>query len=425
LAYHYGGEVERFAGGADWWNQSMPAGLRWDATGGSQHGFNVSAFNATGWPASPRPRPWLHAMHASEWGGHVWEVNGVDVGGRTFRLGRGGWQEARYISIGATPFYVEGARTALDAQGEWWHDEAGGRLHLIPNATLPPAQAMLQLVVALPRLAHLIEVNGTAAAPARAIAFEGLTFAHTRRTMLERYIVPSSGDWSVYAGGALTAEGTDGLAVTRCTFNRTGGHAIALVGGNARAAITHNEMVLLGDSGVVLVGRLPGVGYNGSEAATGSPTPYPADTLIASNHFRGLGLWGKQSAALFQAVSCRTTFSGNVAYNGPRAAVNINDGFCGGTSIASNVLFNWVRETQDHGPGTRFEPLCSSHPCFSQRDRAPFLVWQADQHVGPHRVCPPRRRALPRVEPRDAQPDHERPFSKPRPRQLVPCGRQR
>ena len=49
-------------------------------------------------------------------------------------------------------------------------------------------------------------------------------------------------------------------------------------------------------------------------------------------------------------MSCRTNFSHNVAYNGPRAAVNINDGFCGGHQIRGNVLFNWVRETQDHGP---------------------------------------------------------------------------
>jgi len=51
-----------------------------------------------------------------------------------------------------------------------------------------------------------------------------------------------------------------------------------------------------------------------------------------------------------QAVACRTNISGNVLYSGPRAGININDGFCGGTTIESNVIFNWVRETQDHGP---------------------------------------------------------------------------
>eukprot|EP00966_Prymnesium_polylepis_P303843 7019625-Prymnesium_polylepis.1 len=79
----------------------------------------MSVFNASGWPAAPRnPKPWLHAMHASEWGNHVWEVEGVDVANRTIRLGRGGWQEARYVAIQRNPFYVEGARAALDAAGE-------------------------------------------------------------------------------------------------------------------------------------------------------------------------------------------------------------------------------------------------------------------------------------------------------------------
>eukprot|EP00730_Choanoeca_flexa_P003425 TRINITY_DN11409_c0_g1_i5.p1 TRINITY_DN11409_c0_g1~~TRINITY_DN11409_c0_g1_i5.p1 ORF type:complete len:280 (+),score=53.64 TRINITY_DN11409_c0_g1_i5:249-1088(+) len=39
----------------------------------------------------------------------------------------------------------------------------------------------------------------------------------------------------------------------------------------------------------------------------------------------------------------------NVCYNGPRAQLNINDGFWGANWIEGNVLFNGVRETGDHG----------------------------------------------------------------------------
>jgi hypothetical protein len=55
---------------------------------------------------------------------------------------------------------------------------------------------------------------------------------------------------------------------------------------------------------------------------------------------------GKQTAALFSALSARTTFAYNVAYNGPRAAINLNDAYGHGHVIESNLLFNWVRETQ-------------------------------------------------------------------------------
>jgi hypothetical protein len=41
--------------------------------------------------------------------------------------------------------------------------------------------------------------------------------------------------------------------------------------------------------------------------------------------------------------------SGNVFFNGPRAGININDGFAGGHVMKRNVGFNLVRETSDHG----------------------------------------------------------------------------
>ena len=34
---------------------------------------------------------------------------------------------------------------------------------------------------------------------------------------------------------------------------------------------------------------------------------------------------------------------GNVFFNGPRAGININDGFGGGNQIQNNLLFNFVR----------------------------------------------------------------------------------
>ena len=52
-----------------------------------------------------------------------------------------------------------------------------------------------------------------------------------------------------------------------------------------------------------------------------SSDKYPLQTTITGNHFHEIGVTGKQTSALFSATSCRTTFRGNVAYNGPRAGV--------------------------------------------------------------------------------------------------------
>ena len=179
----------------------------------------------------------------------------------------------------------------------------------------------------------LVNVSGSEGEPPHDLTFEGLIFTHTKRTLLDPYLVPSGGDWSVRGSGAVAIRNYEDIAIKGCIFNRTGGHAIVLRGGVLRGSIVGNEMDLLGDSGVVLIGELPGLGNNGSDRVWkgGLPT-VPRDTLIESNHFHGLGVWGKQSAALFQALSCRTNFTGNVAYNGPRAAININDGYCGGTT---------------------------------------------------------------------------------------------
>ena len=47
----------------------------------------------------------------------------------------------------------------------------------------------------------------------------------------------------------------------------------------------------------------------------------------------------------FQAVTAGTHFEGNVFFNGPRAAVNWNDGFGGGDELLHNLLINTCRES--------------------------------------------------------------------------------
>ena len=48
-------------------------------------------------------------------------------------------------------------------------------------------------------------------------------------------------------------------------------------------------------------------------------------------------------------------------FNGPRALINVNDGFGGGNNVTHNLVFNMCRESQDNGP-------------FNSWDRQPFLT---------------------------------------------------
>merc|ERR1712025_6779 len=57
-----------------------------------------------------------------------------------------------------------------------------------------------------------------------------------------------------------------------------------------------------------------------------------------------------RTRAVYQAKSCQNVITGNIFYNGPRAGINFNDGFGGGSEMAYNLMFNTCRESGDHGP---------------------------------------------------------------------------
>lgn len=205
--------------------------------------------------------------------------------------------------------------------------------------------AELNVTFIAPRLQQILKIVGENSEnrTADGINITGITFEHTATTFMEPYEVPSPGDWSIYRGGAVFVENARDLTLRSCRFLRTGGNAVFLSGHAKRCRLAQNEFAWIGDSAVATVGRL-------ALADGFTVDTFPEDTAIESNHFREVGIYGKQTAALFSALSCRTPFVANVAYDGPRAGINLNDQFCHGHVIRGNLLFNWVRETQDHGP---------------------------------------------------------------------------
>jgi hypothetical protein len=76
---------------------------------------------------------------------------------------------------------------------------------------------------------------------------------------------------------------------------------------------------------------------------------HPEGTAVQGCLFREVGVYGKQVSAFASALAYGTSINGSVFFNGPRAGINWNDGAGGGNSVTSNLLFNWVRETSDHG----------------------------------------------------------------------------
>lgn len=138
-------------------------------------------------------------------------------------------------------------------------------------------------------------------------------------------------------------------------LERLDGNAVMLSGYNRRAQVTRNEFAWIGDTAIASWGKTtaadatyralaPGLG---EDATAGEQPQY---NNISYNFVHEVGVWEKQSSFYFQAVTFNNHVEGNVAFNGPRAGINQNDGMGGGTAYLRNIIFNMCRESSDHGP---------------------------------------------------------------------------
>lgn len=289
----------------------------------------------------------VQAWHPKHWASRMYNVSDYSFAGGvgTFAFNRGGWQDARG-SPDAGDLYVENVLEELDAPGEWFYDARTASLLLYWNGTGGPDGSVV--VVASPAQV-LFNATGDQAAPVRNVAFLGLGFRDTAHTYFEPHSMPSAGDWALARTAALIFEGTEGINVSGCVFERLDGHAVLISGYARNASVADNEMAWLGASGVVLWGRTTGdpLGVDGWDATSGDQPRY---TVVARNFVHEVGIWQKQSSLLFQAKTSDSLVEGNIFFNGPRAAINQNDGMAGGNVVTRNVLLNTCRESGDHGP---------------------------------------------------------------------------
>ena len=380
-----------------WGATARPTKLTWDPSNGP----NITAF------ANPSSAV-IHAFHGSHWGGWMFRVLSQDFTNKTFTLDPlGGQQEARGDSTGAE-WYIENARELLDAPREWYFDVHTSKLYYMPNSTAEynaalgyreeeggNADALTTIVI--PSLKTLIKIEGTQAAPVKGITVQDITFTHSLTTYLDVYHVPSAGDWSIHRGAAVFVEGAENVTVEACKFTRLGGNAIMFADYVRDAAVVDSEFVWIGDSAVATLGttRYSRTGdQTGNDIMDASDGEHPERVLFRGNLAHEIGVYGKQTSAFASNVASHETVVGNVLFNGPRAGVNWNgasgmhrcssslhhrshllpphsltlsilaslsDGMGGGNNISDNLMFNWVRETSDHG-------------CFNSWDRVPFLT---------------------------------------------------
>ena len=142
------------------------------------------------------------------------------------------------------------------------------------------------------------------------------------------------------------------MMVTNCLFTRLDGNAIGLNGYNQNVTIYKNEFIWNGDNVIYNWGNTEGISFPDSNTTLtmgwdGTNKDQPRFINISYNLIHELGIFEKQSSFYFQAKSCQNYIGYNIAYNGPRAGINLNDGFGGGSMITKNLIFNFVRESGD------------------------------------------------------------------------------
>ena len=340
-----GGPVSGFDPPKSYWGTKHPTGgggRTYTIPSGLQYSKHEAFVNRT-WK---RPETGIvHALHCGHWGNWMFPVKERKYDRRYITWTRGGFQEARGCSHGRE-WYIENIFEELDSPGEWYFDDIDKTLFYYPNGSLPSEGIGTVLD-------QLIRIQGGQLEPVRDITITNLTFTHSATTFLESYEVPSGGDWSIHRGGAVFVEQADGFLLQNCLFDSPGGNGVFLSNYVRNAVIEGNEFVYTGDSAIAAIGSADLIdGTNGNQ---------PRGTKILGNFAHETGIYGKQTSPYGQALACQTEIVGNVFFNGPRAGINFNDGFGGGNLVKNNLLFNWVRETNDHGP-------------FNTWDRQPYLT---------------------------------------------------
>lgn len=298
---------------------------------------------------------YIHAMHASRWGGYHYHITGKDAEGNVTY--EGGWQNNRRMGMHKDQRMVENIFEELDAPGEWFHDANKHTLYYMPETGADPAKSIVEIV----RLPHLIELRGSMDQPVRDITLSGFVFRHTARTFMENKEPLLRSDWTIYRGGTIKLTGTERVSIIDSVFDQPGGNAVFFDRYNRKGLVKGCHIHDCGASGVCFVGdpdavRDPLFEYsqrNDLETIDRTPGPksdnYPADCAVEDSLIHGIGRVERQPAGIQISMSARIAVRDCSIYDCARSGINFSEGTWSGHLIEGCDVFDTVLETHDHG----------------------------------------------------------------------------
>ncbi|MGE5657475.1 MAG: right-handed parallel beta-helix repeat-containing protein [Actinomycetota bacterium] len=247
-------------------------------------------------------------------------------------------------------FFITNVREALDSPNEWYLDGKTGELIYwavqpnFPNQEVV-APALKQLIV--------LQGNSQTGRFVKHIHFRGLTFTDTDYTVFEsssdsKNLPDDSAQSShpnIFSNGYYTPADAAFLLVAaqqclieNCTFVNLGGYAVRLEQHSSQNEIIGNNMLQLGQGGVVLLG---------------SAETQPVNNLIAANNIEDCGLIYKHVAGVYLTTGSSNRIAHNRMRRLPRYGVSLktynkND-YSHDNIIEFNDITDTNQETNDTG----------------------------------------------------------------------------
>ena len=297
----------------------------------------------------------IHAMHEALWGDFHYQITGRTDENELKYVG--GWQNNRPSKMHESIRFIENIFEELDSPGEWYYDSKE-TLYYMPENDEELIDAVYEVVC----LKNLITIQGTQDNPVKYLEFRNLNFRHAMRTFMEPMEPILRSDWCIYRGGAIYLEGTENISIHGCSIVDVGGNAVTVSNYNRYTMIKNCEITEAGANSILFVGDLEAVrsplfGYESFftdeeniDWTPGSKTQnYPSKCIVEGNLLVRNGRVEKQSAGISLSICEEIYINHNTIYDVPRAGINICDGTWGEHRIEKNVVFDTVRETQDHG----------------------------------------------------------------------------
>jgi len=178
-----------------------------------------------------------------------------------------------------------------------------------------PAPPSVDLELVATHHKRVVSVVGDSAEPVRHWRLENVTVAHAEATYMDRFEVPSGGDWAVHRGGAFFADGAVDIGVHGCTFDQVDGSGVFLSRHVRNSSVSDNSFYAIGETAILLVGS--SAKHRTNMAAS---VEYPAFNTIERNLVDTVGVWVKQSAAYFKSIARENIVRSNVFMNGVSAS---------------------------------------------------------------------------------------------------------